>query len=276
MVERGLVMAAVMTLAPSALAQATPTPTAIATATPTPTPTPTATATATPTPTPTLTLTLTPPAPAPATPTPTPSDPEPEKAAEPFAFGDFTWLNGNNRQHKPILDTPYFTPSFLLDVNFTESLAHPIDNTVVGSTALSRNDEFTLAFLGFGGDFHAGHARGRLMTQFGMRSTLVPRNDGSANRGQGRFFIEVEVQRRWSRWCFNRIDGCKSLLNFSICKQIVKPLLRGTSRLGRRRQLNLGQVFRWSGNHGQGDLRQSGLGFLRFRFWVSLFARFLW
>jgi len=109
---------------------------------------------------------------------------EPAKAAEPFAFGDFTWLNGANRQTKPILDTPYFTPSLLLDVNFTESAAHPIDNTVVGSTALSRNDEFTLAFLGFGGDFHAGNARGRLMTQFGVRSTLVPRNDESANRGQ--------------------------------------------------------------------------------------------
>jgi len=125
-------------------------------------------------------------------PTPPPGSLEPAKAAEPFAFGDFTWLNGANRQTKPILDTPYFTPSFLLDVNFTESKAHPIDNTVVGSTALSRNDEFTLAFLGFGGDFHAGNARGRLMTQFGLRSTLVPRNDGSANRGQ--FDLETALR----------------------------------------------------------------------------------
>jgi len=116
----------------------------------------------------------------------------PPKAAEPFAFGDFTWLNGANRQTKAILDTPYFTPEFLVDVNFTESAAHPIDNTVVGSTALSRNDEFTLAFLGFGGDFHAGNARGRLMTQFGLRSTLVPRNDGSANRGQ--FDLETALR----------------------------------------------------------------------------------
>ena len=128
----------------------------------------------------------------PAFPPSPPSPPEPAKAAEPFAFGDFTWLNGSNRQTKPILDTPYFTPSFLLDVNFTESAAHPIDDTVVGSTALSRNDEFTLAFLGFGGDFHAGNARGRLMTQFGLRSTLVPRNDGSANRGQ--FDLETALR----------------------------------------------------------------------------------
>jgi hypothetical protein len=124
------------------------------------------------------------PAPPPPPDSSPPATPEPEKAADPFAFGDFTWLNGASRQHQALLDTKYFTPEILLDVNFTESAAHPIDDTVVGSTALSRNDEFNLAFLGFGGDFHAGNVRGRIMTQFGTRATIVPRNDGSANRGQ--------------------------------------------------------------------------------------------
>jgi hypothetical protein len=108
----------------------------------------------------------------------------PSKAAEPFAFGDFTWLNGSNRQHKALLDSEMFTGSFLLDVNYTQSKNNPIDNTVVGSTALSRNHEITLAFLGFGGDFHYGHARARLMMQYGLRSELVPRNDFSSFRGQ--------------------------------------------------------------------------------------------
>jgi hypothetical protein len=132
------------------------------------------------------------PAPDPLAPPPAPAlvlpkdatPPAPEKAAEPFAFGDFTWLNGSNRQHKAVLDSQYFTGSFLLDVDYTASKANPIDNTVVGSTALSRNNEVTIAFIGFGGDFHDGAARGRLMTQFGVRSTLVPRNDGSTYRGQ--------------------------------------------------------------------------------------------
>ena len=139
-----------------------------------------------------------PPAPAP-TPPPAPSPPDPtltappqeptspppaeEKPAEPFAFGDFTWLNGNNRQTKAILDTPYFTPEFLLDVNYTSSTNRPIDHTVSGSTALSRDNEITMQFMGFGGDFHYEQARARLMTQFGTRSTLVPRNDISANHG---------------------------------------------------------------------------------------------
>ena len=138
-------------------------------------------------PVPTVSPTPAPPEVPPPPTSPAPADQtheEDEKPSEPFAFGDFTWLNGASRQHKAVLDTPYFTPEFLLDVNYTVSQNNPIDHTVVGSTALSRNNEITLAFLGFGGDFHYGHARCRLMTQFGMRSTLVPRNDASTMRGQ--------------------------------------------------------------------------------------------
>jgi opacity protein-like surface antigen len=108
----------------------------------------------------------------------------PAKDGEPFAFGDFGWLNGANRQHKAMLDTPVFTGSFLLDINYPFSFNDPIDHTVVGSTAVSRTNELTLQFVGIGGDFHYGDARGRLMTQFGARATQIPRNDNSTNRGQ--------------------------------------------------------------------------------------------
>ncbi len=120
---------------------------------------------------------------APAEP-PAPETPKDDKPSDPFAFGDFTWLNGSNRQTKALLDSPVFTGSFLLDVNYTASTNMPIDNTVVGSTSLSRNNEVTLAFMGFGGDFHYENARARLMTQFGVRSVLVARNDFSTYHGQ--------------------------------------------------------------------------------------------
>jgi hypothetical protein len=107
-----------------------------------------------------------------------------EPPGEPFAWGDFTWLNGGSRQTTRLIDTKYFTPQLDVDVNYTYSFNHPIDNTVVGSTALARNNELELSFLGLGGDFHAGPTRGRLMLQFGTRSTVVPRNDGSILRGQ--------------------------------------------------------------------------------------------
>jgi hypothetical protein len=117
-------------------------------------------------------------------PNPPPAPTPTETVSQPFAFGDFTWLNGSNRQHVSLLDSPLFSGSFLLDINYTQSKNNPIDNTVVGSTALSRNHELTLAFMGIGGDFHYGNARGRMMLQYGLRSTLVPRNDFSSFRGQ--------------------------------------------------------------------------------------------
>jgi hypothetical protein len=173
------ILGAVLTVAASANAQGQPAP-----VTPAPQPPPEAAPAA-----PALPVAPAPPPAPPAIPSsptvaPAPAPPTDEKPSEPFAFGDFTWLNGSSRQHKVVLDTPYFTPEFLVDVNYTSSLNRPIDNTVVGSTALSRNNEVTLAFVGFGGDFHYEHARGRLMTQFGVRSVLVPRNDASTFRGQ--------------------------------------------------------------------------------------------
>src|SRR3981081_1800723 len=90
---------------------------------------------------------------------------------EPFAWGASTWLNGNNRQHAALLDSKYFTGSFLADVNYVWDWAHPIDHTLVGSTATFRTGEFNLSFLGVGGDFHWENARGRIMLQLGTRAT---------------------------------------------------------------------------------------------------------
>ncbi|HXN56433.1 MAG TPA: outer membrane beta-barrel protein, partial [Myxococcales bacterium] len=110
--------------------------------------------------------------------------PAPEPASEPFAWGDFTWLNGNNRQHSALLDSKYFTGSFLADVNYVWDFAHPIDHTIVGSTATFRAGEFNLSFLGFGGDFHWDNVRGRFIMQLGTRAMGIARNDPSADRGQ--------------------------------------------------------------------------------------------
>lgn len=105
-------------------------------------------------------------------------------APEPFAFADFTWLNGNSRQKTSVLDSKYFTGTFLADVNYIQDFNHPQDHTLVGSTAAGRTNEVQIQHLGVGGDFHADNARGRLMTQFGLYSTMTPRNDSSPARGQ--------------------------------------------------------------------------------------------
>jgi hypothetical protein len=106
------------------------------------------------------------------------------KAEEPFAFADFTWLNGNSRQKDSILETKYFTGEFRLDANYVYDFNHPQDHTLVGSCETGRTNELQVQQLGVGGDFHWSHVRGRLMTQFGLYSTMTPRNDASPSRGQ--------------------------------------------------------------------------------------------
>jgi putative OmpL-like beta-barrel porin-2 len=106
------------------------------------------------------------------------------KKPEPFAFADFTWLTGNSRQKEALLDTKYFTGEIRVDVNYVYDFNSPADHTLVGSSELGRTNEFQVQQFGFGGDFHYNNVRARLMTQFGMYSTMTPRSDASPARGQ--------------------------------------------------------------------------------------------
>jgi hypothetical protein len=102
----------------------------------------------------------------------------------PFDGIDMTWQNGSDRRTNAVLQSKYFTGSVMLDANYTHSFNNPNDNTVVGSTALARNNEVQVSYVGFGGDFTYENAHARVMTQFGTRSIVVPRNDYSVFRGQ--------------------------------------------------------------------------------------------
>lgn len=104
--------------------------------------------------------------------------------AEPFAFADFTWMNGNSRNKQPGFDTKYFTPDIRFDAGYIYDFNHPKDDTIGGSAEVFRAQEFNLTQLGIGGDFHIDNVRGRIMTQFGMYSQTQPRNDASPSRGQ--------------------------------------------------------------------------------------------
>jgi hypothetical protein len=53
-----------------------------------------------------------------------------------------------------------------------------------GSSEVFRNGEIQLEDLSVGGDFHAGHMRGRVLALFGMFSATTPRNDASPAVGQ--------------------------------------------------------------------------------------------
>lgn len=105
-------------------------------------------------------------------------------ASEPFAFADFTWLNGNPRTKEVPLDTKFFTPEIRSDVNYVYDFRHPKDDTISGSSEVFRANEVQLTQLGIGGDFHYDNVRARVMTQFGLYSQTTPRNDASPSRGQ--------------------------------------------------------------------------------------------
>jgi hypothetical protein len=105
-------------------------------------------------------------------------------ASTPFAFADFTWLNGNPRTKDIPLDTKFFTPEIRTDVDYIYDFNHPKDNTIGGSSEVFRANEVQMTQLGIGGDFHYDNVRARVMTQFGLYSQTTPRNDASTSRGQ--------------------------------------------------------------------------------------------
>jgi hypothetical protein len=132
----------------------------------------------------------------------------------PFEGIDATWQNGSDRRDSSVFHKmKHFIPSILIDVNYNYSFNNPIDNTVVGSTALARHNEIQLSALHFGGDFYYEGARARLMTQFGTRSTLVPRNDFSPYRGQYdlanayRYLSEAYAGYHIQKWYGINIDA---------------------------------------------------------------------
>ena len=103
---------------------------------------------------------------------------------EPLDSMDITWWNGGDRRSTPTMAGKYFTPTVMVDANYTHSFNDPIDNTVVGSTALARNNEMQVSAAHLGGDFYYKGARAHIVTQFGTRSTVIPRNDYSVYKGQ--------------------------------------------------------------------------------------------
>jgi len=106
------------------------------------------------------------------------------KSKTPFEGLDQTWYNGGDRRDSAVLTSKYFTGSIMMDVNYSYSFANPIDNTVVGSTAIGRDNEMQVELASLGGEFNYHGARARLFTQMGMNSTVIPRDDQSVYRGQ--------------------------------------------------------------------------------------------
>ncbi len=142
--------------------------------------------------------------------------------AEPFAWGDFTWIQGNNRQTKTLLQSKYFTGSATLDCNYNYSFNQPVDHTNSGSTATFRSNEFNLSYIEAGGEFHdeQSGARAKLMLQFGTRATGIPRNDNTPLRGQFDLYNALRyVTEGYAGMHFKKMHGIN--VDFGIFKSYV-------------------------------------------------------
>jgi hypothetical protein len=112
--------------------------------------------------------------------------PEPTSGVDdntPFAYGDFSWLNGSARTKDTVLDTKFFTPEVRFDTNYMEDFNQPIDHTIVGSTESFRSGEVQIEQASVGGDFHWENIRGRILFMDGLFATTTPRNDASSATG---------------------------------------------------------------------------------------------
>lgn len=153
------------------------------------------------------------PAPAPAT----PAIPEALQAPEttpgvdnvtPFAFGDFTWLNGTPRNKDTVLDTKFFTPEVRFDTHFMTDFNQPKDHTMGGATESFRSGEVQEEQISVGGDFHWQNVRGRVLYMMGLFATTTPRNDGSAGVGQWDLRNAYKyVSEAWGGYHFNVNHG---------------------------------------------------------------------
>jgi hypothetical protein len=154
-----------------------------------------------------------PPAPAP----PAPALPEALQAPDPapavdnftpFAFGDFTWLNGTPRNKDTVLDTKFFTPEIRFDTHYMEDFNQPKDHTIGGATESFRSGEVQIEQASVGGDFHWQNVRGRILFMQGLFATTTPRNDASAGVGQWDLRGAYKyVSEAWGGYHFNVNHG---------------------------------------------------------------------
>ncbi len=103
----------------------------------------------------------------------------------PFAYGDFTWLNGSPRNKDTVLDTKFFTPEIRFDTHYMTDFNQPHDHTIVGATESFRSGEVQIEQASVGGDFHWENVRGRILFMQGLFATTTPRNDASSATGSG-------------------------------------------------------------------------------------------
>jgi hypothetical protein len=131
----------------------------------------------------------------------------------PFAFGDFTWMNGQNRQKSQPLTNQFGTLNLYLDTYYQVSTNHPRDNTIVGNTSAGRNTEFTVNLMEVGYNTQYKNILGEVSFQIGNMQSLVQDADGSVNRGRNlstannKYISEALAGYHFDKWSGINVEG---------------------------------------------------------------------
>ena len=114
------------------------------------------------------------------------------QAKEPFAYGDFTWLNGVSRQKESLLKGKNFTGLAYFDTYLNYSFNKPSDHVVASSTAVGRHNEIVANHLSFGLSSNYKNIIARFYYQTGQMLTQI--NETSPITGQGRNTLIGEMK----------------------------------------------------------------------------------
>jgi hypothetical protein len=123
--------------------------------------------------------------------TPAPGGPSVSAAVEPpaakpapFAFGDFTWMNGQSRQKSQPLSNSFAAVNLYLDTYYGYSFNQPRDETIIGSGAVGRNTEWQINNATIGIDTNYKNVLGKITLQAGNQLAVTQDLDGTVNRGR--------------------------------------------------------------------------------------------
>jgi len=134
---------------------------------------------------------------APSTKTPKPA---------PFAFGDFTWMNGQSRQKSQPLSNSFATVNLYLDTYYNYSFNQPRDETIIGSGAVGRNTEWQINNATIGVDTNYHNILGKVTLQMGNQLAVTQDQDGTVNRGRNltiannKYIGEALAGYHFDRW----------------------------------------------------------------------------
>jgi hypothetical protein len=117
---------------------------------------------------------------------PSPPALPPSALTAPFAWADFTWMNGQSRQKDFPLKAfgDAVTLSLYLDFHYAYSGNHPRDNTLTSTASIPRHNEIGINLVSIGFDWNYRNVIGRISLQWGSMLSVVQDLDGTAARGR--------------------------------------------------------------------------------------------